>query len=55
LARNKYTVEILDTMQVRGYYIDIPRHNASESRDEIISIQSKGKGGKLYLSGKVKG
>ena len=49
-------VEFLDEIQmslsVKGndLYIDIPRRNTDESRDEIISIQSIRKREKLYLS-----
>ena len=55
-------VEILDETRVslsgkgeRLSYIDIPRRNTSESRDEIISTRSKETKGNCTSAGKVKG
>ena len=57
-----YLVEILDETRVslsgkgeRLTYIDIPRRNTSESRDEIISTRSKETKENCTSAGKVKG
>jgi hypothetical protein len=62
LFLNDALVKILDETRVslsgkveRLIYIDIPRRNASKSRDEIMSKQSKETKGNCTSAGKVKG
>ena len=60
--RSLVGVEILDETRVslsrkdeRLIYIDIPRRNASESRNEILSTRSRDTKGNCTSAGKMKG